>query len=330
MRNGRWVVTPRRGKAVEINALWFNALKLLVSWLRASGKNDAATRYDQHAEQARASFNERFWFAEGDYLYDVVDSPGDEPNDSSCRPNQVFAISLDHPVLNQEHWGSVLAVVERELVTPLGLRSLSPKDPDYKPIYSGDLRSRDGAYHQGTVWAWLIGPFIDAWMKLYSNDKPRARKFLERFPGHLDDAGMGTIGEVLTRENTREGGASHRRECRGSLARWEHGIGGRTGSVPSRIFGTTRRSSPLHSFNAVFDPKWRKLRSAARSRSNQKRLIKKLLARSTPNMTASCSPWVQRGNSSSFYDWEFLRPLLQWDCERGLQHVVRASCANAA
>src|SRR5262249_24694894 len=110
---------------------------------------------------------------------------------------QVFAISLDHAVLARERWASVLEVVEKKLVTPVGLRSLSPDDPEYKPIYGGDLRSRAGAYHQGTVWAWLIGPFIDAWLKLHPDDKTGARKFLTSFPDHLDDAGLGTISEVF-------------------------------------------------------------------------------------------------------------------------------------
>jgi predicted glycogen debranching enzyme len=193
---GDWVVTPRRGKAVEINALWYNALRLLASWLRENGDDDVQ-RYDEHAERARVSFNQRFWFAEGGYLYDVVDCQNQkQTHDISCRPNQIFAISLDHPVLDQERWGSVLDVAERKLLTPVGLRSLSPDDPEYKPIYSGDLRSRDGAYHQGTVWAWLIGPFIDAWLKLHPTEKQSARKFLDAFPEHLSEAGLGTISEV--------------------------------------------------------------------------------------------------------------------------------------
>jgi predicted glycogen debranching enzyme len=204
---GDWVVTPRRGKAVEINALWFNALKLLVSWLRGTGKNDAAARYDQHAEHARTSFNERFWFDEGGYLYDVVDCNGEkEAYDRSCRPNQLFAISLEHPVLDEKRWASVMTVAQKKLLTPVGLRSLAPDDPEYKPIYSGDLRSRDGAYHQGTVWAWLIGPFIDAWLKLHPDDKKGARKFLEVFPVHLSDDGLGTIGEVFDAREPHMGG----------------------------------------------------------------------------------------------------------------------------
>jgi predicted glycogen debranching enzyme len=194
---GDWVVTPRRGKAVELNALWFNALKLLEGWLRESGDAEAAQRYAEHADRARNSFNERFWFEEGGHLYDVVDVDGGTGCDSACRPNQLFAISLDHPVLDQARWQSVVAVAEKELVTPVGLRSLSPNHPDYKPIYAGDLRSRDGAYHQGTVWAWLIGPFIDAWLKVHPGENAKARKFLERFPESMNDGGIGTISEVF-------------------------------------------------------------------------------------------------------------------------------------
>src|SRR5438105_8657696 len=194
---GDWVVTPRRGKAVELNALWFNALKLLEGWLHETGDVASAQRYADHAERARHCFNERFWFEEGGYLYDVVDANGGDAKDSACRPNQLFAISLDHPVLDESRWKSVVEVAERELVTPVGLRSLSPKHPDYKPIYGGDLRSRDGAYHQGTVWAWLIGPFIDAWLKVRPGENANARKFLERFPESMNENGLGTISEVF-------------------------------------------------------------------------------------------------------------------------------------
>ena len=204
---GDWVVTPRRGKAVEINALWYNALRLLASWLE-NRDEAAAGRYHEHAARARESFNNRFWFADDGYLYDVVDCNGNsEAVDRSCRPNQIFAISLDHPVLDEKYWKSVVDVVQKKLVTPLGLRTLSPDDPDYKPIYSGDLRSRDGAYHQGTVWAWLIGPFVDAWLKTHPHDRTGARKFLERFPEHLSEAGVGTISEVFdAREPHHPGG----------------------------------------------------------------------------------------------------------------------------
>ncbi len=195
---GDWVVTPRRGKAVEINALWYNALQLLSGWLHGTGDSQGAQRYGEAAQRARLSFNERFWNDAAGYLYDVVDCNGQpRTQDVSCRPNQIFAISLDHPVLNQERWDSVVQAVQEKLVTPVGLRSLAPDDPEYQPIYSGDLKSRDGAYHQGTVWAWLIGPFIDAWMKVHPEDKAGARKFLAFFSEHLNNAGVGTISEVF-------------------------------------------------------------------------------------------------------------------------------------
>ncbi len=205
---GDWVVTPRRGKAVEINALWYNALELLVRWCGEEGAGGEAERFGDAAKRARASFNERFWFAEGGYLYDVVDCDGASGSaDSSCRPNQLFAISLDNAVLEQTRWAEVMRVVEEKLVTDVGLRSLSPDHPDYKPIYSGDLRARDGAYHQGTVWAWLIGPFIDAWLKVHPGDTEGARKFLARFPQHLSDDGIGSISEVFdAREPHHAGG----------------------------------------------------------------------------------------------------------------------------
>src|SRR5438874_11778628 len=111
---GDWVVTPRRGKAVEINALWYNALRLLANWLRENGDDASAQRYDEHAEHAHISFNNRFWFETGGYLYDVVDVDGSSSNDSSCRPNQLFAISLDHPALDPKHWRSVIEVVEKK------------------------------------------------------------------------------------------------------------------------------------------------------------------------------------------------------------------------
>ncbi|HEX8695883.1 MAG TPA: amylo-alpha-1,6-glucosidase [Longimicrobium sp.] len=192
-----WVVTPRRGKAVEINALWHNALRLLEGWLREEGMEGAA-ELAEAAERARESFNRRFWYAEGGYLYDVVD--GEDGDDPACRPNQVFSISLKHPVLDRERWEPVLRVVEERLLTPVGLRSLAPGHPDYKEKYFGDLRARDAAYHQGTVWAWLIGPFVDAWLKLHPGCEREARAFLEGFEAHLGEFGIGTIAEVFDAE----------------------------------------------------------------------------------------------------------------------------------
>ncbi|MGA8026735.1 MAG: amylo-alpha-1,6-glucosidase, partial [Bryobacteraceae bacterium] len=172
-----WVVTPRRGKAVEICALWYNALRLLEGWLRYAKRDDKANAIAEHAAKAKESFNKRFWYQEGGYLYDVVDGENGR-NDPACRPNQLFAISLEHPVLEESRWKPVVEVAKERLLTPVGLRSLAPGDKDFKPRYDGDLRARDAAYHQGTVWAWLIGPFIDAWLKVYPNDLKTARGFL--------------------------------------------------------------------------------------------------------------------------------------------------------
>jgi predicted glycogen debranching enzyme len=193
---GDWVVTPRRGKAVEINALWYNALKLLEDWVRQEQGDDEADPYAELADQARTSFNRRFWYAAGGHLYDVVDveQGGDDP---SCRPNQVLAVALEHPVLDEARWEPVLETIRRRLLTPVGLRSLAPGHPDYKPKYYGDLRARDAAYHQGTVWAWLIGPFIDAWLRVYPSRRAEARQFLEGFDAHLGEACLGSISEVF-------------------------------------------------------------------------------------------------------------------------------------
>jgi predicted glycogen debranching enzyme len=193
-----WVVTPRRGKAVEINALWHNALRLLAGWLDEEGAPEEARRLEEHAERARAAFNRRFWYAEGGYLYDVVDGEGGD--DPACRPNQLFAISLDHPVLDQARWQRVLDVVRERLFTPVGLRSLAPGHPDYKSRYYGDLRSRDAAYHQGTAWGWLVGPLVDAWLRVHPDDRRTARSFLEGFVPHLAEACIGTVSEIFDAE----------------------------------------------------------------------------------------------------------------------------------
>jgi predicted glycogen debranching enzyme len=193
---GDWVVTPRRGKTVEINALWYNALRLVEGWVRESEGDGPASGFAAHAEQCREAFNRRFWYEAGGYLYDVLDGP-DGTNDPALRPNQVLAISLTHPVLDKSRWQSVLAVVRSKLLTPVGLRSLSPDHPDYKPKYFGDLRARDAAYHQGTVWGWLIGPFVDAWMRAHPEDRTGAAALLDGFRRHMGEACVGSISEVF-------------------------------------------------------------------------------------------------------------------------------------
>jgi predicted glycogen debranching enzyme len=181
---GDWVVTPRRGKAVELNALFYNALKLYEEW---SGTQSAA------AGRLRKSFNARFFDPALGHLKDVLD-----PDDAALRPNQIFAISLPHPVLEEDKWRRVLDAVRRELLTPVGLRSLGPREPAYKPCYRGDLPARDAAYHQGTVWAWLIGPFIDAFRKVHPGED--ARPFLQGFDEKMRSFGAGTIAEIFDAE----------------------------------------------------------------------------------------------------------------------------------
>jgi predicted glycogen debranching enzyme len=195
-----WVVTPRRGKAVEINALWFNALKLMERWAGEHGGR--AAEYRERAERAERSFNDRFWSPDLGYLFDIVDVdnvPG--TTDAKCRPNQVLAISLPNSVLARERWAPVMRVVRDRLLTPVGLRSLAPGDAEYKARYFGDLRARDAAYHQGTVWGWLVGPFVDAWLKLYPDDREGARHAIEGFIPHLDDGCVGSVSEVFDAES---------------------------------------------------------------------------------------------------------------------------------
>ena len=195
---GDWVVTPRRGKAVEINALWYNALRLLAGWLAEQNQPKPAAEIKQHAERAYKSFNARFWIPDRGYLYDVIDGEG--PDDTSLRPNQVFAISLPHAILDPSRWSRVLDVVTERLLTPMGLRTLAPGEPPYKPRYDGDLRSRDAAYHQGTVWPWLVGPYIDAWLKVHPDQPAAAQDFLAGFAAHLGESCIGTISEIFDAE----------------------------------------------------------------------------------------------------------------------------------
>ena len=204
---GDWVVTPRRGKAVEINALFYNALMLLARWLEQTEPGDDAAAASTlrpevvraHADRLRASFNRRFWNEGAGCLFDVVDGEGAR-EDASIRPNQVLAISLPHPVLEEARWPAVMNVVRERLATPFGLRSLAPGHPDYKRCYDGDLRARDAAYHQGTVWGWLIGPFVDAWLKTFPSDRAGARRLLDGLERQLSAACIGTISEIYDAE----------------------------------------------------------------------------------------------------------------------------------
>ncbi len=195
---GDWVVTPRRGKPVEINALWYNALRLMEDWLYRSGDPIGAAQMKDAAERARIAFDRRFWNPASGHLFDVVD--GEHGDDPACRPNQLFAISLPNPVLAQARWAPVLEVVERDLLTPFGLRSLSPDHPDYKRSYHGDLLTRDAAYHQGTVWSWLIGPYVDALLRVRPADIGLARRALDSLCHQLGESAIGYVSEVFDAE----------------------------------------------------------------------------------------------------------------------------------
>lgn len=192
---GDWVVTPRQGKAVEINALWYNALKIFSYLLHRYGENARCREFEEKAERTKRQFLETFWYDKGGYLYDYVDG---EHRDAAIRPNQIFAVSLPYPLLTGAKANEVLQTVEEKLYTPFGLRSLSPDDPDYRPVYGGDPLSRDSAYHQGTVWSWLLGPYVDGIIKVEGiKGKERCRKLLESMRAHLQEAGIGTISEIF-------------------------------------------------------------------------------------------------------------------------------------
>jgi predicted glycogen debranching enzyme len=195
---GDWVVTPRAGKAVEIQSLWYNALKITEEL--AARFNDEAnrSRIAQMAGRACESFNESFWNEEAGALFDVIDGEGGR--DASIRPNQILAVSLPFSMLSREKARRVVEIVERHLLTPYGLRSLAPDDPKYRGRYEGDALHRDGAYHQGTVWAWLMGPFVTAYLKAHGRQpaaRERARVWLANFEAHLTEAGLGQVSEIF-------------------------------------------------------------------------------------------------------------------------------------
>jgi predicted glycogen debranching enzyme len=188
---GDWVVTPRIGKPVEINALWYNALRAMAGFARRVRRPAAA--WDIAADRVRDSFA-RFWCDAVGYCADVIDGPGGD--DRSLRPNQIFAVSLPESPLPAERQRAVVDACARHLLTSHGLRSLAPGDPAYRPRYGGSPRDRDGAYHQGTVWGWLLGPFALAYARAYGN-RDAARDLLEPLAAHLADYGVGSIAEIF-------------------------------------------------------------------------------------------------------------------------------------
>ena len=193
---GDWVVTPRTGKPVEINALWCNALAILGSFARQLSGKGAAKAFEAAATAAQASFAARFWYEDGGYLYDLIDGPDGEAPETALRPNQLLALALPYPVLEEARAASVLAACERELLTSYGLRTLNPGNPAYAPYYAGDQRQRDGAYHQGTVWPWLLGAFVRAHWAVHG-DAASARSYLAPLEHHLADACIGQISEIF-------------------------------------------------------------------------------------------------------------------------------------
>jgi len=188
---GNWVVTDRIGKPVEINALWYNALCSMTDFARELGED--GSKYDKLSENTKLGFG-RYWNAKMGYLYDILDGP--DGHDGKLRPNQLFAISLHHSPLKETQRQSVVDACGRHLLTGNGLRSLSPDDEDYIGHYGGDQLKRDGAYHQGTVWGWLIGPFVEAHLHVY-NDPELAKSFLSPLVQELLDAGVGSISEIF-------------------------------------------------------------------------------------------------------------------------------------
>lgn len=192
---GDWVVTPRQGKPVEIQALWYNALRIMEQLAEQFHDTTARDSYAAMADRAGASFNRLFWNENAGCLYDVVNGSN---CDSAIRPNQILAISLTNSMVSQERAENILRVVERELLTPRGLRTLSPTHLNYIGRYEGDSRSRDGSYHQGTVWPWLMGPYITASVKTFGEaGRQGAADWLEQFAAHLSEACIGQVSEIF-------------------------------------------------------------------------------------------------------------------------------------
>jgi predicted glycogen debranching enzyme len=189
---GDWVVTPRTGKPVEINALWINALESMAQF--ASVLGSSSDIYANLLQKAKLGFG-KFWNAQRNCCFDVLDSPG-LGNDTAMRPNQIFAVSLSASLLSAEQQKAVVDACASNLLTPFGLRSLAPHEPGYVGVYSGGPRERDAAYHQGTVWGWLLGPFALAHWQVYK-DRAAARGFLESLARSIDAYGLGTLAEIF-------------------------------------------------------------------------------------------------------------------------------------
>ena len=195
---GEWVVTPRQGKPVEIQVLWLRSLEVGARLAQQFGEPAYAARCRRLRELAIQSFRAKFWYEAGGYLYDVIDGP--EGQDASIRPNQIYALSLCDGLVPFDQARQILMVVKEHLLTPMGLRTLSPSDSRYCPRYEGGVINRDGAYHQGTVWPFLLGPFVRAWLTVFgksTNAKAEARSFLNGLEAHLREACLGQVSEIF-------------------------------------------------------------------------------------------------------------------------------------
>jgi predicted glycogen debranching enzyme len=196
---GDWVVTPRQGYAVEINALWYNALMIYAELLERFGDSAKSRQFRIRANKVRSTFLELFWSDELGYLYDYVDG---EYRDPGLRPNQIFALHLPFPLLEGERAKQVLSIIEEKLYTPFGLRSLSPDDPNYRANYGGDQFSRDSAYHQGTVWSWLLGPYVTALVRFFgiAAGREKAVQVVNNILPQLREACIGNVSEIFDAE----------------------------------------------------------------------------------------------------------------------------------
>jgi len=194
---GDWVVTPRMGKPVEIQALWYNSLRVMEQIAAHLGDKESGRKWLGLAEKVWAAINRQFWYEEGGYLYDVINA---EDKDASLRPNQIFAVSLPFECLTPDRAAQVVSILEERLLTPFGLRTLDPRDPRYASRYQGDPRARDAAYHQGTVWPWLMGPFLTAYQKVHGKSprvQSQLRAHLALLLTHLWEGGLGTLSEIF-------------------------------------------------------------------------------------------------------------------------------------
>jgi predicted glycogen debranching enzyme len=249
---GDWVVTPRHGKPVEVQALWYNALVILSDLRKRAGRVDEAAALAKRAKDVKDTFVATFWNEAAGCLFDVVD--GDR-KDASIRPNQIFALSLPYPLLPKDKARAVIKIVDEKLLTPFGLRSLAPDDPAYRGRYEGDPMHRDTAYHQGTVWSWLLGAYADALVKTGgATGKPKARKALEGIRTHLLEAGLGTISEIF------DGDAPH--APRGCPAQaWSVGEALRAWKDHAATAATAAKKKPYKLVTPATKPSSRKARA---------------------------------------------------------------------